>query len=182
MRDLAAEELEEAVELVGVAPQRGVKLGRIGVRPPPASAPRAAAGRRTARRVRGRAPRRPRRSAPSSSSTSFQTRPRSARSGRRARARDTERRPRVARRCLRATAKTPSTARSAASSAMRASRAESRAVGRLGDGRRQALPRRSATTDARGSARRSRRAAVRRDLPEERARSCSRGARTTSST
>ena len=75
MRDLGRQELEEAVELVGVAAHRR-REGRRGRSParPRACARRAGAGRGTAPRGRARAPRRPRRSAPSSSSTSFQTR------------------------------------------------------------------------------------------------------------
>ena len=91
--DLAGEELEKAVELVGVAPQRRRQLARdrCRARPrPPAPAPGAC--RRTAPRARARARRRPRRSGRRAARRRPRSAPRSARSGRRARARDTARR------------------------------------------------------------------------------------------
>ncbi len=93
MRDLGDEELEEAVELVGVAAHRRRHRGRDR-RPAPARAcaRRAAAGRGTSRRGRARAPRRPRRSACRAARRRSTRAPRCGRSGRRARARGTARR------------------------------------------------------------------------------------------
>ena len=93
MRDLGGEEVEEAVELVRIAPHRRRQLGRIAspVRPRrPAPAP--AACRRTAPRVRARGRRRLRRSGRRAARRRPRSSPRSVRSRRRARGRGTARR------------------------------------------------------------------------------------------
>ena len=88
-RDLGREELEEALELVGVATHRRRQLGRIRRRPPRPPAPAPGDDRRTAPRARGSA----RRRLPRSAGRAARRRPtrdlRSAHSGRRARRRGT---------------------------------------------------------------------------------------------
>ena len=93
VRDLAGEELEEAVELVRVAAHRRARAPAGSTSwPARSSAPRAAAGRGSARPGRARAPRRPRRTGRRAGRRRSRRAPRSGRSGRRARARGTARR------------------------------------------------------------------------------------------